>query len=399
MYEIVYVLTVESTIFGLLGVMLVAQRWDVFSSTQEAAWPVLSSSLLLILAYSQLLLVLCCAIGVGQFGSLTYSLMDACARTAGRLVTCCVLCVCYICALLLISEHKNEQTMQCLLMQLFSTSCTEEGVRQFGGLTGVILHNVLWSFQTYFAVLVPLFLLVAGMQITAAGLCKDERRKSRARILCVNIPYVFTYYINYMLRQNVRCAKACRGVAISTITEEAELIFCKEILFFIGALYVSDIVAETMLVRRSIQIYSGRGNGQFLGEYLTMRISGVFVFGLLRVAQVLSIAIFNWFAEASLQLPSQLVLVHVILASVLAFLDIVQVVIEYAHPHKNSVEMLENNTKSAPEAFTKTDITVARNHTPFEVDTKHRKLLTFAGRSRWPAMLNANAEMKDRKSS
>lgn len=398
MYEIVYVLTVESTIFGLFAVMLVAQRWDVFSSTQDAAWPVFSSSVLLILAYSQLLLVLCCAIGVGQFGSLTYSLMDACARTAGRLVTCCALCLCYVCALLLISEHKNEQSMQCLLMQLFATSCTAEGVRQFGGLTGVILHNVMWSFQTYFAVLVPLFLLVAGLQITAAGLCKDERRKSRARLLCVNIPYLLTYYVNYMLLKNMRCKQACKGV---TISEKAELIFCKEILFFTGALYVSDIVAETVLVRHSvIELHGVSGKGQLFDQYLTMRISGVFVFGLLRVAQVLSIVIFNWFAEASLQLPSQLVLVHVILASVLAFLDIVQVVLEYAHPHKNSVELQENDNKKREDVLqTKTDITVARNHTPFEVDTKHRKLLTFTGRSRWPAMLNANAEIKDRKSS
>jgi len=78
MYEIVYVLTVESTIFGLLGVMLVAQRWDVFASSPDVAWPVLSTCLLLILSYSQVLLVLCCAIGISQFGSLTHSLMDAC---------------------------------------------------------------------------------------------------------------------------------------------------------------------------------------------------------------------------------------------------------------------------------------------------------------------------------
>ena len=314
-------------------------------------------------------------------------------------MTCCVLFLGYLCALLLISEHKNEQSMQCLLMQLFATSCTEEGVRQFGGLTGVILHNVMWSFQTYFAVLVPLFFLVAGMQITAAGLCKDERRKSRARLLCVNIPYVLTYYVNYMLLKNMRCKQACKGV---TISEKAELIFCKEILFFTGALYVSDIVAETVLVRHSVfQTHGVRDYGQLLDQYLTMRISGVFVFCLLRVAQVLSVVIFNWFSQASLQLPSQLVLVHVILASVLAFLDVVQVVLEYAHPHKNSVELPENKTKSM-EIETQSNIAgqqVVRNNKPFEIDTTRRKLLTFTGRSRWPAMLNANEEIKERKSS
>lgn len=390
MYEIVYVLTVESTIFFMVAVILVAQHWDVFASSQDAAWPVLSSSLLLILAYSQVLLLLCCAIGVGQFGSLTYSLMDACARTAGRLVTCCVLSVGYVAALLLMSEHKDQQSMQCLLMQLFGTSCAAG-------------TNVMWTFNTYFAVLIPVLLFVAALQITAAGMCKDERRKSRGRLLCVNIPYILTYYVNYMLLKNVRCKQACSG---ATISVAASMIFCKEILFLVGALCVSDIVAETVLVRHSVQLYSARGRGitvmPFIEQYMTMRISGVFVFGLLRVAQVLSIVIFNWFAEASLQLPSQLVLVHVILASVLAFLDVVQVVKEYAQPQKSSVEIPDNQIVTdlkSDSNISNIAGQVARNHKAFEVDTKHRKLLTFTGRSRWPAMLNVNVDTKERKSS
>ena len=90
-------------------------------------------------------------------------------------------------------------------------------------------------------------------------------------------------------------------------------------------------------MRHSVfQLHGGRGRNKlpFIEQYVTMRISGVFVFGILRVAQVLSIVIFNWFAEESLQLPWQLVVVHVSLASVLSFLDVVQVVLEYAHPQK-----------------------------------------------------------------
>ena len=295
----------------------------------------LSTCLLLILGYSQVLLVLCCAIGISQFGSLTHSLMDACTRTAGRLVTCCVISVCYVCALLLISEHKNQQSMQCLLKQLFGTSCAAGS-------------NVLWTYNTYFAVLIPVCILVAGLQITAAGMCKDDRRGSRARLLCVNIAYILTYYVNYMLLKNVRCKQACSG---DTVSEEASLIFCKEILFFTGALCVSDIVAETVLVRHSVlQLHGGRGRNKlpFIEQYVTMRISGVFVFGILRVAQVLSIVIFNWFAEESLQLPWQLVVVHVSLASVLSFLDVVQVVLEYAHPQKtlSSLPTLTQNRKN-----------------------------------------------------
>ncbi len=95
---------------------------------------------------------------------------------------------------------------------------------------------------------------------------------------------------------------------------------------------------------------------------------------------------------------------HVSLASVLSFLDVVQVVLEYAHPQKTSVELADTDTKSPdnvlqPSSNMLAQQTVARNHKAFEVDTKHCKLLTFTGKSRWSAMLNVHTEAKDRKSS
>ena len=280
--------------------------------------------------------------------------------------------------------------MQCLLKQLFGTSCAAGS-------------NVLWTYNTYFAVLIPVCILVAGLQITAAGMCKDERRGSRARLLCVNVAYILTYYINYMLLKNVRCKQVCSG---ATVSEAAALTFCKEILFFTGALCVSDIVAETVLVRHSVlQFHGGRGRGKlsFIEQYVTMRISGVFVFGILRVAQVLSIVIFNWFAEESLQLPwsstccgARKPCIHFELFRCSAGCFGV------CAPTKTSVELSETNTKSQ-ELLQSSDMqaqqTVARNHKAFEVDTKHRKLLTFTGKSLWPAMLNVHTEAKDRKSS
>jgi hypothetical protein len=75
-----------------------------------------------------------------------------------------------------------------------------------------------------------------------------------------------------MLLKNVRCKQACSG---ATVSEAAALIFCKEILFFTGALCVSDIVAETVLVCHSfLQFHGGSGRGKlpFIEQYVTMRI-------------------------------------------------------------------------------------------------------------------------------
>jgi hypothetical protein len=266
MHELVYVLTVESIVFGLLGVMLVAQRWEVFESPQATAWPVLSTCILLIFGYSQVLLALCCGIAIGKFGSLTHSLMHACARSAGRLVSSAVLSVCYVSILLLISEHKKQQSMQCFLKQLSGTSCAPGSA-------------ILWSYNVYFAVLLPVFLFVAALQLTAAGMCKDELRASRGRLLCINIAYLFAYHVNYMLNVNIRCKQACSG---ALVTEPAALIFCKEVLYFAGALCVSDILSETVLVRHTILcLHGGRGRGKLphVDKYIIMRISGVFVYG------------------------------------------------------------------------------------------------------------------------
>ena len=384
MHELVYVLTVESLVFGLLGVLLVAQRWNIFQWPEGRAWPVFSTCLVLILGYSQILLVLCCGIAVGKFGVLTHSLMDACARSAGRLVTSAVLSVCYVCALLLISHQTHQQSVQCSLMQLCGTSCAPGSavLESFSIFEATAQH-------VYFGVLLPLWALVAALLVTAAGMCKDEQRPSRGRLLCINIAYLLAYHVNYMLHMNIRCNQACSG---AVVTHPTELIFCKEVLFFAGALCVSDIFAETVLVRHTIlRLHAGRGRGKLpnIEKYVIMRISGVFIFGILRVAQVLSVVIFNWLAESQLQLPWQLMVAHVSLASLLCLLDIVQVVIEYANPQPVSVEPAEpklaaQQTVLKP-ACDAVEEVMPRSLKPFEVDPKSRKkfMMTFTGKTRW----------------
>ena len=397
MHELVYVLTVESLVFGLLGVLLVAQRWNITQWPDDRAWPVFSTCLVLIFAYSLFQIVLCCVIAIGRFGALTHSLMDACARSAGRLVTSAVLSVCYVSALLFISYQQHSR--QCLIMQLYGSNCAPDSV-------------VLWSFSifaasaqhVYFAVLVPLWALVAALLLTAAGMCKDEKRASRGRLLCINTTYLLAYHVNYMLRMNIRCQQACSG---EVVTKPAEIIICKEVLFFAGALCVSDILAETVLVRHTVVFRyptRGRDQGPNVEKYMMMRISGVFIFCILRIAQVLSVVMFNWFAESSFQLPWQLMVGHVSLASVCCLLDIVQVVIEYAHTQKPFTTLAEQNiatqqTSIKPDANMEEVVPIPRNHKPFEVDTKSRKkfMMTFTGRSRWPAMLDLPTTNVDKK--
>jgi hypothetical protein len=420
MHELVYVLTVESFVFGLLGVLLVAQRWDVFQWPEGRAWPVFSTCLVVIFGYSQILLALCCGIAIGRFGALTHSLMDACARSAGRLVTSAVLTVCYVAALLIIS-HRTQlqgqqagQSMQCMLMQLCGTSCAPGSAETFSMFEGtahdITLVNVIINFlqlfvlgtaqHVYFAVLLPVWALVAALLVTAAGMCKDEQRSSRGRLLCINIAYMLAYHVNYMLRMNVRCQQACSG---AVVTHPTELIICKEALFLAGALCVSDIFAETVLVRHTIlRLHAGRGRGKLpnIEKYMIMRISGVFVFGILRLAQVLAVLVFNWLAESQLQLPWQLMVVHVSLASVLCLLDIVQVVIEYTHAQKVSVELADSKLAAQQTGFKQgsdaVEEALPRSLKAFEVDPKSRKkfMMTFTGKTRWPAVLNVATTKK-----
>jgi len=134
---------------------------------------------------------------------------------------------------------------------------------------------------------------------------------------------------------------------------------------------------------------------------MMMRISGVVIFCVLRLAQLLSVVIFNWVAESSLQLPWQLMVVHVSLASVLCLLDIVQVVIEHAHTQKPSAMLVEQNQQTVikQDASIEEVVPVPRSLKPFEVDTKSRKkfMMTFTGRSRWPTMLDLPATPIDKK--
>jgi hypothetical protein len=197
---------------------------------------------------------------------------------------------------------------------------------------------------------------------------------------------------------NTRCEQACKGVAV---TQPIELIVNKEILYLTGILSFVDILAETFLMRRTVYHFPvDLDRRMFEGKLEDLdnkgiHISGLLVFCVLRVLQLIFVVVFNWSADELIQLPWQLMIVHVIFASVLCLLDIVQVVIEYAHTQQ-TLQNLVDQTAHQAALVLKSDASVAeivqsnRSHKPFEVDTAHMQKtrkkfnLTFAGRSRWP---------------
>lgn len=383
MHESVYVLTVETFVFGLLGVLLVAQRLDVAQFPAGTAWPVFSSCIVLMLAYAQVLLALCCAIAIGQFGALAHGMMDACARSAGRLASAAVLTVCYVAALLLISNNTGsakllpeQNSVQCLLAQLCGTICASDG-------------PVLWSYGVYLAVLLPVWALVASLQVTAAGMCKDESRPAHGRLLCINIAYLLTYHVNYTLLMNVKCNQACHGAAV---TQQPTLIECKEVLFFVGALCASDMVAETVLVRKTLSL------SRLFRVLLRIQVNflpgipSADVFCLLRLGQLLAVFFFNF--RAATPLPSQLLVAHMSLASVMCLLDIVEVFVRSGSapntPNTSEISAQQTVPTQNADAGGQAVVQLPRSNKAFEVESGNRRkfMMTFTGRSRWPSMLN-----------
>lgn len=385
MHELVYVLTVEALVFGMLFVVLVAQRLDVFDWPAGHTWPVFSSSVLLVLAYAQLLLALCCFIAVGKFGAQTQGIMDACARTAGRLVTAVFVSVCYVGVLLWLHHREMPEELPCLLNQLWGTSCGAGGA-------------VLWSYGAYLAVLLPAFALLAGLQLTAAGMCKDRQRRSCRRLVCVNCAYVLVHNVYYTWEINAEqgCHAACgvapaatsEGTSEATSTADAIVVLNQDLLRLLGALAVCDICAEMAL-------WTQRQNPL-----------SVLVFCIVRVGELVAIPLFNRAAVRG-NLPTELWVAHLSLGAVLCVLDIAEVkpaasLRQLAKPpwRKRTADSFapapDPSTPASAEPQQTAKIAPGQACKAFEVEPVRRRkfMLTFNATSRWPTTLNVPGSKK-----
>ncbi len=371
-----YVLTVEALIFGMLCVVLVAQRVDVFNWPAGRTWPVFSSCVLLVLAYAQLLLALCCFFAVGRFGVLVHGMMDACARTAGRVASAAFVSVCYVGVLLWVHSKENPDELPCYLNQLWGTSCAAGSA-------------VLWSHAVYLAVLMPFFALLAGLQVTAAGMCKDEQQLSHRRLLCINCAYVLvqnvylTWDVNSQRGCQIPCGVPPAASSAAKSKTDSNVVLNTELIFLLGALAFSDVVAEIVLcfARRSLL--------------------WVPIFYVIRIAQLVTIAVRG-------NLPWELRATHLSLAAVLCLLDIIT-----AQPLINVLTAVVSwwtGTRIVPWRR-RTEIKVhpsaelqippavlpeGKPITAFEVEPIRRRkfMLTFNATSRWPTTMSTPLSKK-----
>ncbi len=205
--------------------------WNVLQWSDTESFPVFSSTLVLIFAYAQVLLLLCCAIAIGKFGELTYGEMDACARSAGRLTTAAVLSACYVTVMLMLTDVSEPHLVPCFLAHLLGSSCTAA-------------KPVLWSYSIHFAVLLPVWALAACLQVTAAGMCKNPKRTSRARLLTANSEFLLTFLVNTSLRDNSGCRQGCGEVLVP---ENKNMYVDRNLLLLMGSLCLSDLLSECLL--------------------------------------------------------------------------------------------------------------------------------------------------------
>ena len=198
MTEWVYVLTVEAFIFGLLSTVLTAQRADVFTWPKDNTWPVLGTSVLVVLLYSLLLVLICVFVKASRLESLTEEVSHAAARSTGRLVAAATLWVVLQSAAVYTLETRDWLIVLC---QLWGTTCKNPG-------------SVLWefSYSVYLAVLLPLFAWFGGMQVVVSGKLASEqilKISGTRRSMITNITIVLYLMSSYTLDENFKIA--CKG--------------------------------------------------------------------------------------------------------------------------------------------------------------------------------------------
>jgi hypothetical protein len=424
MRELVYVLTMEALIFGLLCVVLVAQRVDVFDWPAGHAWPVFSTSILLVLGYALFLLWLCCFIFVGRFGAFSHLIIDGCARTAGRLVSAAMLSVCYVAVLLWVHNQENSEDLPCLLNQLCGTSCAE----------GVAVQ---WSYGVYLAVLLPVLGLVSGLEVTAAGMCtagvskdmkegssgqgvskvqKDTKEGasgqgvskvqpvlSHRRLVCINCAYMLAenVFLTWELNAQRGCQKSCGVTPLPGSAAQSRLdsniVQNRELLHLLAGLAVSDIFAELAL---------------WLGR---RRLLFVLLFYAIRVGQVLGVAV-----RGLLQgiLPWELRILNTSIAVLLCLLDITgaqpldtvffaiiswwtgtRIVPWRSRPREFDTAVMEAGSNRQPENYEGTQptgLSKGERSKAFEVEPVRRRkfMLTFNATSHWPTSLSVPRSKK-----
>ena len=107
---------------------------------------------------------------------------------------------------------------------------------------------------------------------------------------------------------------------------------------------------------------------------------------------------FDWFGEQQLRLPPELVYAHTGLAGILCVIDIVQVLMHPPCPKQATQQ--RPHQAALPETPQREQASVGEllqmPNKAFELDNRSRRkfMMTFTGRTRWPAVLDVPAQKK-----
>lgn len=369
MNELVYVLAVEALIFGALCTVFIAQRVDVFHWPPNKTWPVLTSSLQVLLLNANALLLICCFIAAGRYASFAAEVRDACARSSGRLATAVVIAAAYVAVLLALRGEMTE----CVLCQLLDTSCAES-------MSAQTTSALTLSHAAYLAVLIPFAALQAGLVVAAAGLCKEVRVVPR-RVATVNCALLLTMQVQKTLEQNAsRLPARCSPSTLTSAKQDTH----PHVIFLLMVFCALDATADLL----AYVVLSGSR-----GFHLPV------LFSACRVASMAA----PWSLHPLIDngvLPFELLLAHSALAVLLALLDVGDVwLAHFANTGSRTSVSVSVPAPSKP-AFAVPQPLQTQGHAfgsvskplaAFEVDAGRRRrfVLAFNNKARWPTQQNA----------
>lgn len=377
MNELVYVLTVEAVVFGLLSTVVTAQRIDVFSWPEDQTWPVFGTSVLVILAYSLLLLVICSVVKASRLGELAEDICHAFSRSAGRLVTTAGLWVCFQSAFVYTYDRRNWPLLLC---QLWGTSCRDPG-------------TVLWqySYSIYMAVLLPLLVWCGGLQIVASGKLVSDKitaKTSARRVILMNVLTILVLMSSYTMQENfaLGCKQGCPqedNVFFFDQKPGARSVMSIKVLIVAGIIACGDLVTGVLAA-----VLFDRVN-----------VAALLLFIIVHVCQMFTAPVVVMYFD--LKIPYVLMWVIFGLACTLGLMDIGEALARtLTHPHDqirrdatlNSMFTTLGLRSSTPTSSISNifipleNVEKQKTTVPFSIDNTRRKrfMLTFGSKSGWP---------------
>lgn len=354
--ELVYVLFVESIIFASVSITLIGQRMNVFDWPETRTWPVLGTTIQILLTYTLFVLLLVCFIHINRFDDYVIEGSQACIKSVGRIITVTAMFTLTTCTLVWFYDRVDWALILC---QLWGTSCATSSDPSY------VFWS--WTYNVYLAILLPLFIVQAGLQMTMASFLKNQFSNTFAprRIITVNCAFVLTLQATHTVDQNfvLGCSDSCQIINNSTVFNESPgdvVVTSSPIVLACGFFFVMDIIADVCC--------------GFLSD--AKNVPAFIIFIVVRCLEIMLNPIFLFLF--SVPVPETISWTYFGVTCILAILDIVDVIIKYMkhkdlktanQPSSNSIDQKSSN------------LLQIKSNSAFTIEPARRRrfMLTYAG--------------------